>query len=528
MKKTNINEMSPEEIKKEVQLRRQIAYMKEKYPHRYAWKHYKWSREFFESTNKENFLVAANQIGKSSINIRKCIEWATNKSLWPELWAEGMGKPNQFWYMYPTKEVATIEFKTKWSQFLPDKEKFKNDPEVGYTVEIDRKQIHAIHFHSGVSVYFKTYSMSPQDLQTGTVFAFFGDEEMPVELLPELQARLNASDGYFHLVFTATLGQEHWRRCMEEQGSALETHKGAFKQNVSLYDCQLFEDDTRSHWTDDKIKRAIAKCPTQAEVKRRIFGRFVSASGLKYEAFDPQKNRCGPFKLPKSWILYSGVDIGSGGLGGHPASIAIVAVSPDYTQGRLLKMWRGDGIVTTDADVLVKWRDMTLNLNMTSNKYDWHAKDFFTIATRLGIPFIPAEKNHEIGEGVMNTLFKHNMLQIPTGLPEEEQGEMEKLVGELTSLLRSTPKTKAADDACDALRYCVADIPWDFSAIDREIDYDKELGTALNPPKKRKETQSERVNRERAENAQAWRNGALVGDDPLDEEMAYWNEEYGT
>jgi len=305
--------------KEELALLERQHQLKKVYPHRYAWKHYKWSRIFYESKNKENFLVAANQVGKSSVNIRKCIEWATNSDLWPDLWAPGMGDPNQFWYMYPTREVATIEFKTKWSQFLPQGAA-KTNPITGWREEMDKKQIVAIHFYSGVSVYFKTYSQNAKDLQTGTVYALFCDEELPLELLPELQARLNATDGYFHLVFTATLGQEHWRRCMEEVGSSLEKHVGALKINASLYDCLEFEDGTKSHWSIDKIDRAKAKCPTHAEVKRRIYGRFVSASGLIYEAFDPTKNRIKKHDIPKNWLIYTGTDLGSGGLGGHPAS----------------------------------------------------------------------------------------------------------------------------------------------------------------------------------------------------------------
>ena len=416
-------------------------------PYAYGWKHYKWSRKFYESTNHENFLVAANQIGKSSINIRKCIHWATARELWKKLWSPALGQPNQFWYMYPTKDVATIEFKTKWSLFLPRGE-FKTHPVYGWREEMDRKQITCIHFNSGVTVYFKTYAQNVQDLQTGTCFANFCDEELPVELLPELQARLNATDGYFHLVFTATLGQEHWRRCMEEVGGTLETHVDAFKQNISRYDCMKFEDGSDSHWTEDKIKRAINKCPTKAEVDRRIFGRFVVSSGRKYEAYDPSKNRTKAHPLPKTWLVYAAVDLGSGGDKGHPSAIVFVGVSPDYSQGRVFKAWRGDGVVTTPSDVLNKYREMRGNMRVIAAYYDFASKDFFTIASRMNEPFIMAEKNHEIGEGVLNTLFRAQMLGL-----QEGDVEIDKLSTELATLLLSTPKNKSADDLVDALRY---------------------------------------------------------------------------
>lgn len=37
-------------------------------PHLHGWKWYKWAREFFESTNRQNFLCAANQISKCKIS----------------------------------------------------------------------------------------------------------------------------------------------------------------------------------------------------------------------------------------------------------------------------------------------------------------------------------------------------------------------------------------------------------------------------------------------------------------------------
>src|SRR5512138_2465645 len=79
-------------------------------PHRYSHKHYTWSKEFFDSRDKMCLLTAANQIGKSTVQIRKCLEWITNKELWPELWP---GKiPRLIWYTYPSREVATQEWHT--------------------------------------------------------------------------------------------------------------------------------------------------------------------------------------------------------------------------------------------------------------------------------------------------------------------------------------------------------------------------------------------------------------------------------
>ena len=200
-------------------------------PHLYGWKNYPWCREFLETTNRNVFLTAANQIGKSSTQIRKVIDWATNKNLWPSLWRR---EPRQFWYLYPTREVASIEFETKWKpDFLP-KDKFKNHPIYGWREEKkSRGEIFAIHFNSGVSVYFKTYAQDSQHLQSATVDYIATDEELPDFLYDELNFRRNATDGYFSMVFTATIGQELWRRTMEPKAGEEETFPTAWKKQVS-------------------------------------------------------------------------------------------------------------------------------------------------------------------------------------------------------------------------------------------------------------------------------------------------------
>lgn len=479
--------------------------LKDELPYLYGWKHYTWSRKFFESRNKECFLTAANQVGKSSVQIRKIIDWATDTKKWPELWTPDVGQPNLFWYLYPTKDVATVEFKLKWAQFLP-KGDMKNHPRFGWTAEFDKKQIVACHFNSGVSIYFKTYKQNVSDLQTGTVFYVACDEELPIDLLPELQARVNATDGYFSLVFTATLGQEHWRKCMEEQGRRLETHKGACKIQVSLYDCQKYEDGSATHWTDDKIKRAIAKCPTQAEVQRRIMGRFVVGDGLKYPSFDHDRNSATLSGVPSNWLVYGGVDYGSGGKTGHPSALLFIAVSPDYQQGLVFRGWRGDGIPTSSGDLLTKYREVRGDTQVVSQVYDWAAADFFVLASRMGEPFVKAEKGHEVGEATVNTLFKHSMLKIMRG-----DEELEKLVIELTSLLKSTPKNKAADDLADVLRYVCCEIPWDFAAVAENIDLEQKYNEDKKPVVKKVKTPEQQLDEDRNRAAIEWRNAANPG-----------------
>lgn len=455
-----------------------------------------------------SYIVTHN----SSTQIRKALDWATNQEKWPELWpALPPGQvPNQFWYLYPSGKQALAEFETKWPQFLPQG-KFKDDPVYGWKPKYKHGDIYSIEFHSGVTIYFKTYKQNVQLLQSGTVYAIFADEELPVDLYDELIFRITAVDGYFHMVFTATLGQDLWRRTMCPGPREKEHLPDAFKQTVSMMDCMTYLDGTKSHWTASRIRQAIARCKSQKEVDKRIHGKFIMDVGLKYPQFDPAKHMVEWHPIPNTWKIYVGIDTGSGGKQNHPSAIVFVGVSPDYKQGRVFLGWRGDGIETTAADTLAQLEIMKSkhNLKPVEQRYDFADKDFFNIASRRGTPVIPADKSHERGEQIINVLFKHDMIKIYA------TDELLKLSGEMSSLRLDTPKVKAKDDFCDAFRYCVTTIPWDFSAIGEE----EELPETPEKPM----TEEERNTLER-------RNmyvGKRKEMERIEDEFSEWNEAYG-
>lgn len=410
-------------------------------PHLYAFPWYKWARDFFSSRNRFNFIVGPNQSSKSSTMIRKCIEWATNKELWPGLWRT---EPTVFWYCYPSIDVADIEVRKKWvKEFLPRKDFVEKRPEYGWRLIEERGKVTAIEFESGVTVYFKAYTQRPEVLQTGTVYAMFVDEELPVELFPELKFRLAATSGYYHAAFTATLGQDFWRHTMEGRGESV-PFPDAFKRQVSLYDCQYYEDGTPSFWTDKKIQEEIDSCPTQKEVERRVHGKFVKTEGLRYPSFDRLVNVKPALEvIPKEWLVYAGVDIGSGGTEyGHPAAIVFVGVSPDFRKARVFKHWNGKGIETTASDILAIFRSLRGNMRCAGQFYDYSSKDFHTIAQRAGESFSPADKTILAGDDTLNSLFKQQMLTIDD-IPDNFT-----LVTQLENLGHSQKKTRAVDDSC--------------------------------------------------------------------------------
>lgn len=487
-------------------------------PHLYSFKWYDWAWEFFNNkTDRVQLLCAANQISKSSTQIRKCIYWATEKEEWPLAWPDDP-VPVIFWYFYPSLEVATSEFEHKWVREFMPRDEMKFDPKYGWKAEYDSdKKIKQVRFNSGVTLMFKTYSKRAQVLQSATVHAIFCDEELPAPLFDELFFRTNAVNGFFHMVFTATMGQAVWWRAMERVGHKDESFKDAWKKTVSMYDCMKYKDGSPAKWNEERIKKVKGNCSNQNEVLKRVYGRFVMDTGLVYPHFDPKKHYA--YVQDKvywrNWGVYSGVDIGSGGAKGHPAGIAMVYVS-DKRDECVVECWRGDGIETTCGDIFEKWQEMKRGRRVVSSVYDFASKDFGTIAQRLGASFQTAKKLHQQGELMFNTLLKAGVLKIYA----DDEGL--KLGDELSRLGRKPGSLKGyvgADDLIDAVRYAVMSVPWDMDFLNSLAQGEKKV---QNYRGKGRMSDVDRMRRE------AYGNTRKQEEWEYKNEVAFWNNQYGS
>lgn len=477
------------------------AYLQKGLPHLYGFKWYKWAWEFFNSTNRNCYICGGNQTSKSSSQIRKIIHWATEPSLWDKLWPT---KPKQFWYLYPDLNVATVEWDEKWvKEFMPTGE-FKTSEQYGWNAVKENRKIHRVIFNSGVTLYFKAYSLDSQALQTSTVHAIFCDEELPWHLYDELSKRRSAASvrGHFAMCFTATLAQEFWRLVIEEKGK-YEKFPNAAKWQVSLYDCMKYIDGTNGPWTDELIKEEIAACSSEAEVKKRVFGRFVKDDNKMFPEFSRSKNLKPDHFLPKGWLIYAAVDCGGGGES-HPAAIVFIAVNPDFTEARVFKSWIGGKEDTSAGDVLRQFQILRGNMKPVLQIYDWESKDFKLVSQRLGESFVPAEKSRDLGISLVNTLFKNEMLAL------YENPENMKIVNEFENLRKDAKKSTANDNGSDCVRYISCAIPWDFSKI--------KLAEEKKDDKEKDKKEDRREYYEKSEN--------LDGLDLLEAELDDINEDY--
>lgn len=340
------------------------------------------------------------------------------------------------------------------------------------------------------------------------------DEEMPLSFWDEASQRISSTGRHFSTGFTATLNQLMWWRALEGKGAS-EKFPDAFKLQVSKFDCLVFDDGSPGLYTEEQIHEEIKNCSSEAQVNRRIYGKFAPESGLKYHAFDPARHYIDPVPIPIDWLRYSGVDIGSGGDKNHPGAFFFIAVRPDMKLGYVFKGRRLDDIVTTAGDILNYYIVERASDEMTDQAYDYHSKEFGLIAERAGESFSMANKSHELGEDTINTLFANDMLFL------FDTPEVRKIGEEMLTLMKSTDKRKAVDDAIDSCRYGLMCVPWDWTAAIKK----------LKPVDKKEEKPRALTNEEYLADEIKRRRGETKEDDQegwgeLGAEIDFWNSLY--
>jgi phage terminase large subunit-like protein len=396
----------------------------------------------------------------------------------------------------------------------------EKDQQYGWKLSKKYGIYNSLSFNCGPTIYFQMYNKAVSNLQAATIHEIFADEELPMHFYDELMFRLTTTEGIFSTGFTPTLNQLFWREAMNTDKNL----PHALKLCVSMYDCLKYEDGSPSRiMTLDKIKLAESRCSSETEKQRRVFGKFVTEEGRSYFAFDFDKHVVPPKKIT-GWQIVASVDYGSGEESGikktkknHPAAILFLAVRDDYKKGAVFKCWRGDSQKTTAGDIYNRYADMVKDMAITTEVYDASSADFGTIATRNGRGFVPANKSRDAGEDLVNTLFKHGMLEI-----YDDDAENMKLASELMSMMLSNQRGdhKKEDDLADALRYAVMAVPWDLTAIINKEDDTPRITRPLSD-KELLEMQIE----ERRGNGRRYKEESSDWAE-MENDFAYWNSEY--
>jgi hypothetical protein len=488
-------------------------------PHKY-FDLYEWQDEFiyqkphiakYGHYPSNLFLTNANQTGKSfSLQVlahRLCTDQKFR------LWHWGDNQPRVIWYVLPTQDHINDAFDDNWEAGLLSRGEAKKEGLFAWKVLKKGKDIKGIQFlATGCKLMFITLAARGSSHQGRSVGAILFDEEPDVAKIGEFLARgasFNCPTTGRSLMivcyaFTPTSAQdwfkkifcyqdehflskipldlkakyfwnkqlEEYRTCtkLQEKEELMKNSPTTWKRRVSMFEANRFMSGKQGRYTEDRVREFIAVQPSKKDIMVRVFASFEKEDngGNIYKYFNKEQHTAWMAKMPHDMkttggIRTAGLDYGSGS--NHPGGVVITWISPDFKKIRVIKMWRGEkGKVTTAEDIVQKYLEMSAGMNIDFPFYDWSCADLNTIYWRMtGKELQKAQKNHEIGVGLVDTLFKNNMLQF-WGYSDEPY--LDWVATDYEGISHSVAKKDREDTLSDCIRYSLAGVAHLFDLKD--------------------------------------------------------------
>lgn len=453
------------------------------------------------------YLTCANQVGKTfaimELARKCCCDQEFRKWHWKN------NQPKVFWYSLPSQDHINDFFYEKWEPEVLARDEAKEKGPHAWKLIKKGSDVQAIYFlATKVTLRFVTLGSRGSNLQGRSIGGIFFDEEPPVEKLGELEMRtasFNDPDtgeslAIMAFAFTATTAQEYFKKVFnfqderflenlpedlqkeffwdedaqelrtcslqEEQEETFKESPTIWKRRVSMFEAQEFRSGKKGKYTEQRIREIIRTQPTKRDVMVRVFAGFEreDTGGLIYKYFDRNKHikaaDRGDIDFYKSkGLLTAGIDYGSGS--NHPGGFVVTWISPDKTQVRVIKMWRGEkGKITTAGDIIETYLKETRGMNIHFPFYDFSCADLNTIYNRItGKELIKASKDKD-GYGTVDTLLKHNMLKL---LKYDDEPYADWAAQEFTTINWSTSKKDRLDELTDCVRYSLHGVHYMFN-----------------------------------------------------------------
>jgi phage terminase large subunit-like protein len=148
------------------------------------------------------------------------------------------------------------------------------------------------------------------------------------------------------------------------------------------------------HLSREAMESFISKL-TQDEIDARVYGKFKHLIGRVYGAFDEKIHVIDPFRIPKEWPVYSGIDPhtrkNNAGLW--------VAVSPDENLYVCNEVWYKAGIETFGRECLEVSKQYSVVcrlIDTSSETPDWNRRETArSLLQKIGLSTRLARKNNQ-------------------------------------------------------------------------------------------------------------------------------------
>ncbi len=257
---------------------------------------------FHASQKQRRFFFGGNRTGKTTAGAAEDALYALGRSAEPyvEAWPDRL---KQLWHSkYAGIEanagwVVSTSFETQREVIQPALLNWIPKREIRDVKNRAKDLIDYLVLNNGHRVVFKSAEQGRVAFQGSSLRWAHIDEEIPLDIIAEIEMRLLDQKGHLWGTMTPLIG-DIWQEVVED---------GRWGEEVCQYWVASWADNP---YLDEDEKRKIFANMKEDDRVARVFGRFEVRSGLVYRQFNERIHVIDPFDIPAGWLKLAGFDHG--------------------------------------------------------------------------------------------------------------------------------------------------------------------------------------------------------------------------
>jgi len=248
-------------------------------------------RDAHRSRKPVTLVVGGNRSGKTWFAVAEAIFYCTGRTVY----AEVPNSPVTVWYVMPSLTMFRRTVLPVFNRLAPRKE-----------IARFSKKDNVVHFRNGSQLHFLSADMRQRRLQGASVDFVIMDETPDEEVFEELQARVLDRNGRVVLVFAPIDVTTYWVR-----DKLYVPWTAGDRQDVDVVHMPVADRDGHSlvpHFTDEDIQRMERQWPDPTTRAARMYGEFITRSGIVFRNFNTGVHVIRAFQVPDGWARWFACD----------------------------------------------------------------------------------------------------------------------------------------------------------------------------------------------------------------------------
>lgn len=241
-------------------------------------------QEAHRSRKPITLVVGGNRSGKTYFAVAEALYYATGRTVWADV-----PRPATIWYVMPSLTMFRRAILPVFRKLVPKSEVVKMPSERSVVAK----------FRNGSEIHFLSADMRQRRLQGASIDLAIMDETPDETVFEELQARVFDRNGRVILVFAPIDLKSFWVR-----DKLYIPWTAGDRKDMDVIHMPVADRDGHSlvpHFTDADIKNLEKQWPDPTVRAARMYGEFITRSGLVFRSYDAQVHNIPRFPIPDNF-----------------------------------------------------------------------------------------------------------------------------------------------------------------------------------------------------------------------------------